>query len=221
MSTPDQPHSLNALSDSLGAEYDQSQAAQREQVIAELRQIVEQVPEQLEFTNSRRFKIWGPILLLGSLVIAVGGLSTGSKGLIWLGVIMAVLFAVMSWQHRNAGTQVFMRLTRRELWVDTLSAPVDLAEVEDILVKDEGQLLLQKLDLSEAAVLPTHRAAKFQLFGNQAIALNKPRKHIRIMSAGLMTGGRRVQFEEMGALLAAYRDAARAQRQLDLLQRQG
>ena len=221
MSTPDQPNSLNALSDSLGAEYDQSRAAQREQVIAELKQVIDQVPEQIEFTNTPRFKVWGPILLLVSLAIAFGGMKTGSAGLTWLGVIMAVLFGVMSWQHRTAGTQVFMRLNRRQLWVDSLSAPVEMADVEDISVKDEGQVMQQKLDLSSEAALPTHRAAQLKLFGNQAMALKKPRPHIRIMSAGIMTAGRRVHVDEMGAILAAYRDAARAQRQLDLLLRQG
>ncbi|UXH39086.1 hypothetical protein [Pseudomonas promysalinigenes] len=212
---------LSELSGSLGEAYDQTRAAERERVIAELKKVIERVPEQSEFTNSRRYKIWGPILLVGALVLLAVTFNSQRMGAVIFVLLIVCMAAALTWQHRNAGTQVFMRLTRRELYVDTLDAPVDMAEVEDIAVKDEGLVMVQTLELSSEAALPKHRVVKLQFFGNQAMALKKPRPQIRIMSAGLACNGRKLGYEEVLAMLAAYCDAAHAQRQLELLQADG
>lgn len=212
---------LADLSGSLGNDYDQSRTAQREHVIAELRQVIERVPEQSEFTNSRRYRVWGPVLLVGALILFGIGISMQRTGPIAATAFIVLIAAAVTWQHRNAGTQVFMRLTRRQLFVDTLDAPVDLAQVQDISVKDEGLVMVQTLEMSSDAVLPTHRVVKLQFFGNQAMVLKKPRPQVRIMSAGLAQNGRKLSNEEVLAVLTAYCDAAHAQRQLELLQANG
>ncbi|AQW69706.1 MULTISPECIES: hypothetical protein [Pseudomonas] len=212
---------LADLSGSLGNDYDQSRTAQREHVIAELRQVIERVPEQSEFTNSRRYRVWGPVLLVGALILFGIGISMQRTGPIVATAFIVLIAAAVTWQHRNAGTQVFMRLTRRQLFVDTLDAPVDLAQVQDISVKDEGLVMVQTLEMSSDAVLPTHRVVKLQFFGNQAMVLKKPRPQVRIMSAGLAQNGRKLSNEEVLAVLTAYCDAAHAQRQLELLQANG
>ncbi|MBF8694441.1 hypothetical protein ACSFEV_11530 [Pseudomonas fulva] len=212
---------LADLSGSLGNDYDQSRTGQREHVIAELRQVIERVPEQSEFTNSRRYRVWGPVLLVGALILFGIGISMQRTGPIVATAFIVLIAAAVTWQHRNAGTQVFMRLTRRQLFVDTLDAPVDLAQVQDISVKDEGLVMVQTLEMSSDAVLPTHRVVKLQFFGNQAMVLKKPRPQIRIMSAGLAQNGRKLSNEEVLAVLTAYCDAAHAQRQLELLQANG
>lgn len=209
---------LSELSGSLGQDYEQSRAAQRDRVIAELKQVIERVPEQSEFTNSRRYRVWGPILLLGSLILTAVCFNLERMGAVAACAFTVFIAAAVTWQHRNAGTQVFMRLTRRQLFVDTLDAPVDMAEVEDVSVKDEGLVTVQTLEMSSEAVLPKHHVMKLQFFGNQAMVLKKPRPQVRIMSAGLASNGRKLDNEEVLAMLAAYRDAAHAQRQLDLLQ---
>ena len=219
MAEPNDP--LSELSGSIGEAYDQTRAAERERVIAELKKVIERVPEQSEFTNSRRYKIWGPILLVGALVLLAVTFNSQRMGAVIFVLLIVCMAAALTWQHRNAGTQVFMRLTRRELYVDTLDAPVDMAEVEDIAVKDEGLVMVQTLELSSEAALPKHRVVKLQFFGNQAMALKKPRPQIRIMSAGLACNGRKLGYEEVLAMLAAYCDAAHAQRQLELLQADG
>ncbi|MHA7113599.1 hypothetical protein ACX0KM_05345 [Pseudomonas promysalinigenes] len=219
MAEPNDP--LSELSGSLGEAYDQTRAAERERVIAELKKVIERVPEQSEFTNSRRYKLWGPILLVGALILLAVTFNSQRMGAVIFVLFIVCMAAALTWQHRNAGTQVFMRLTRRELYVDTLDAPVDMAEVEDIAVKDEGLVMVQTLELSSEAALPKHRVVKLQFFGNQAMALKKPRPQIRIMSAGLACNGRKLGYEEVLAMLAAYCDAAHAQRQLELLQADG
>ena len=81
--------------------------------------------------------------------------------------------------------------------------------------------MMQTLEMSSDAALPTHRVARLQFFGNQAMVLKKPRPQIRIMSAGLAQNGRKLSNEEVLAVLTAYCDAAHAQRQLELLQANG
>ncbi|WP_312931377.1 hypothetical protein [Pseudomonas sp.] len=218
MSTPQQPDPLTHLAESLSREHNQAQDANRQQVIDELKAVVAQVPEQSEFTNTRRFKVWGPILLLGSVILLGMAIHAGNTKAVIFTLVMVALLAILTWQHRNAGNAVFMRINRRQLTVDTLSAPVELTDITDIQVKDEGLITQQTLILRPGAPLPKHRAT-FQLFGNQALALAKPVPSIRVQSAGLMRNGQRLHIEDIAALLDAYRMAAHAQQQLDALQR--
>ncbi|MDZ5604754.1 hypothetical protein SJI00_18455 [Pseudomonas sp. RP23018S] len=218
MSTPQNPDPLANLAESLTREHSQAQEASRQQVIDELKAVIAQVPEQSEFTNTRRFKVWGPILLVGALVLLGMAIHAGNTKSMIFTLVMVALFAVLTWQHRNAGNAVFMRLNRRQLTVDTLSAPVELTDIADIHVKDEGLITQQTLTLRPGAPLPKHRAT-FKLFGNQALALAKPAPNIRIQSAGVMRNGQRLHIEEIAAVLDAYRMAAHAQQQLDALQR--
>ncbi len=217
MSTPQQPDPLASLSESLSAEYDQQRDAQEARVRSELQRVVERVPVTSEFTNTRRYKRYGPLMVLLSACLLGWSIHTGSTGLAVFAALMTASFALMTWQHRNAGTHAFMRLTRSQLFVDTLSAPVDLLDVIGIEVKDEGFIMQQQLMLRPETTLPTHRAA-LQLFGNQAMALRKPRPHIRILSAGLMSEGRKLECDDVYALLEAYCQAAQAQQELDRLQ---
>lgn len=218
MTAPPQPDPLSNLSDTLSADYHESREGQRDRVIAELRQVIERVPEQSEFTNSRRYQVLGPLATLVSLGLLVGAIHMGKTGMILAAAFMTLVFALVTWQHRNAGQRPFMRLTRRQLFVDSLSAPVDLVDVVDIHVKDEGLLTAQKLTLRPDATLPTHRAVRV-IFGNQAMALKVPQPNITIHSAGLMRGGSKLSCDEIAALLNAYWQAACAQQQLDALQR--
>lgn len=218
MNNPDKPDPLNGPS---GSDASGSSQAQLGRVIAELKQTLERVPEQTEFTNSPRYKLWGPVIALAGVGGVFFGLSSGKLLVVLCGVALVLFGAALFWQHRNAGTQVFMRLTRRQVWVDTLSAPVDLADVEDISVKEEGLLTTQELTLSREAILPTHRVRHMVFFADQAVVDTEPEPCIRIMSAGLMSGGRKVSAREMAALLEAYRDAACAERQLAVVQPRG
>lgn len=217
MTTLQQPDPLSSLSESLSAEYEQQRDAQQARVLSELQRVVERVPATSEFTNTRRYKRYGPLMVLLSACLLGWGIHAGSTGLTVCAALMTAGFAVMTWQHRNAGMHPFMRLTRSQLFVDTLSAPVDLLDVIGIEVKDEGFIMQQQLTLRPDAKLPAHRAA-LQLFGNQAMALNKPRPHIRILSAGLMSEGRKLECDDVYALLEAYCQAAQAQQELERLQ---
>lgn len=210
---------LSDLASSLSQEYADSRDAQRERAMAELEQVIQRVPEQTEFTNSRRYKVRGPLFLLVALGLLGYALNRGTTGLAVCAAVMAVVFVLMTWQHRNAGQHAFMRLTRRQLFVDTLSAPLNLVDIVDVSVGEEGWLTVQKLLLRPDAPLPVHRSAR-QLFGNQALALKKPQPQIRIQSAGLMHEGVTLDCDQVADILNAYCKAAHAQQHLDAL-RQG
>ncbi|WP_313600834.1 hypothetical protein [Pseudomonas sp.] len=217
MTQPSDP--LSDLASTLSQEYADSRDAQRERAVAELEQVIQRVPEQTEFTNSRRYKVRGPLFLLVSLSLLGFALHRGSTGLGVCAAVMAVLFVLLTWQHRNAGQHAFMRLTRRQLFVDTLSAPVDLVDIVDVSISEEGWLTVQKLILRADAPLPVHRSAR-QLFGNQALALKKPLPQIRIQSAGLMQDGRTLDCDQIAEILNGYCQAAHAQRHLDALRQE-
>ncbi|MBA1187985.1 hypothetical protein G7Z99_02890 [Pseudomonas entomophila] len=197
------------------------QAAQRQHVITELQQVIERVPEETPFTNSTVYKIWGPVAVVGLLVLLGITLLMGRLDLIACCAFLLLGAVWVTWQHRQAGRHVFMRLTRRQLFVDTLDGPVDLAKVEHIEVDKEAMgMLKQTLHLSDADGLPTHRVVKMQAFCNQAL-VEPNQAQVRILSAGLASGGRTLNRDEVSALLGAYRDAAQAQQRLDELQRHG
>lgn len=213
MTTPEHPGT---------AFLDPARAAQRQQVIAELMRTLERVPEQTEFTNSTLYKVWGPVAVLGLLVLQGVTLMMGRLDLIACTAFILLGALWITWQHRNAGRDVFMRLTRRQLFVDTLDKPIDLAKVDRIEVEKEAMgMLAQILHLTDDAVLPTHRVVKMQAFCNQALVERDHGPQVRILSAGLASRGRQLGREEVIALLSAYRDAAQAQQRLDTLQRHG
>lgn len=200
---------------------DPAHAAQRQHVITELQQVVERVPEETPFTNSTVYKIWGPVAVVGLLALLGITLLMGRLDLIACCAFLLLGAVWVTWQHRHAGRHVFMRLTRRQLFVDTLDGPVDLAKVEHFEVDKEAMgMLKQTLHLSDADGLPTHHVVKMQPFCNQAL-VDANQGQVRILSAGLARGGRKLSADEVAALLGAYRDAARAQQRLDGLQRHG
>jgi len=51
--------------------------------------------------------------------------------------------------------------------------------------------------------------------------LKKPRPHVRINSAGVASGGGKLDIDDLHALLTAYVQAALAQQQLDALKQHG
>lgn len=200
---------------------DPAHAAQRQHVITELQQVVERVPEETPFTNSTVYKIWGPVAVVGLLALLGITLLMGRLDLIACCAFLLLGAVWVTWQHRHAGRHVFMRLTRRQLFVDTLDGPVDLTKVEHFEVDKEAMgMLKQTLHLSDVDGLPTHHVVKMQPFCNQAL-VDANQGQVRILSAGLARGGRKLSADEVAALLGAYRDAARAQQRLDGLQRHG
>lgn len=216
MSNPQNPDPLAHLADDLSAEYGQARQADQQRAVAELKAVIERVPEQSEFTESKRFKILAPLFAVISVVLLGVAINSGKTGAIIFTALMVLLFIVTAWQHRNAGSHAFMRLTRRQLLVDTLDAPVDLLDVTEVLVKDEGIVTLQRFTLRPGAPLPKHRHCG-RLMGAQGMALAKPFAQVRIHSPGLMRDGRKLNIDEIAGIIDDYRMAAHAQQQLDAM----
>ena len=69
--------------------------AQRDAVVAELTQVIERVPEQMEFTNTKRYWVLGPVLTLGALGILWGGFSIGKTGMMICGGFMTLFLSLI------------------------------------------------------------------------------------------------------------------------------
>lgn len=113
----------------------------------------------------------------------------GQAGVGVVGLLLGLFGLFLGYQHRNSGKTPFMRLTRTQLWADSLSAPVELADVIDFSVKADMLQTTQTLHLRPETPLPTHRAVR-QVFASQAMAFKGKDPRITIMSAGLQSDGR-------------------------------
>lgn len=144
----------------------------------------------------------------------------GQAGVGVVGLLLGLFGLFLGYQHRNSGKTPFMRLTRTQLWADSLSAPVELADVIDFSVKADMLQTTQTLHLRPETPLPTHRAVR-QVFASQAMAFKGKDPRITIMSAGLQSDGKKLDCDDMAAILDAYIQAAHAQRYLQQLRSQG
>ena len=187
-------------------------------VMNNLEAVIENVQPATEFTNTRKCLIFGLLLSVFSIV----GLAVFKMNEI--GVFLACLFIlvfslVVVYQHRNAGKTPFMRLTRNQLWVDSLSAPVELTDVVDFNVTADLLQIEQTLYLRPDVTLPTHKVIR-QFFPSQAQVFGGDQPRITITSAGLKSAGKKVNCDDMMVILNDYIQAAYAQRHLQELRGQ-
>lgn len=204
------------LTELLSNEYAQARETQRHDVIGELNKVVARAPEVTEFTNTRKQLLMGSSTAIVCLVLALTPVVGQDLKTKLFMVFLAIIGGVMAYQHRNAGKTPFMRLTRTQLWVDTLLAPVPLTDITGFSIKQPGQFV-QDLYLRPDAPRPTHRVL-VQIFGNQATVVEHKGPRIHITSAGLKANGKKLYADDMAKILEIYLDAANAQKQLDELQ---
>lgn len=181
--------------------------------------MIANVPPATEFTNTRKYVVLGPLLSIVPFIMTGMWFSQGKPGVGVVGLLLGLFGLFLGYQHRNSGKTPFMRLTRTQLWADSLSAPVELADVIDFSVKADMLQTTQTLHLRPETPLPTHRAVR-QVFASQAMAFKGKDPRITIMSAGLQSDGK-LDCDDMAAILDAYIQAAHAQRYLQQLRSQG
>lgn len=208
------------LAETLGAEHEELNQAKTAEVIAHLERVIANVPPATEFTNTRKYVVLGPLLSIVPFIMTGMWFSQGKPGVGVVGLLLGLFGLFLGYQHRNSGKTPFMRLTRTQLWADSLSAPVELADVIDFSVKADMLQTTQTLHLRPETPLPTHRAVR-QVFASQAMAFKGKDPRITIMSAGLQSDGKKLDCDDMAAILDAYIQAAHAQRYLQQLRSQG
>ncbi|KAF1056129.1 MAG: hypothetical protein GAK44_00299 [Pseudomonas delhiensis] len=180
----------------------------------QLQALIDSVPATTEFTNNRRWFYMGLGFGVVSIVFALAMLNLGKITGALVFAAMAAGFFFAAYQHRHSGQQVFMTLSPTQLWVHNLSAPVNLQDVTDLRYKDEGFIGMLTLTLRPGTTLPTHKPV-WQIFASQAIAVKRTEPQIRVMSAGLRSGGKTLDIDDVVALFGAYLEAAQARQQLD------
>ncbi|CEI21021.1 hypothetical protein PAMH19_5753 [Pseudomonas aeruginosa] len=211
---------VSNLAETLGAEHEELNQAKTAEVIAHLERVIANVPPATEFTNTRKYVVLGPLLSIVPFIMTGMWFSQGKAGVRVVGLLLGLFGLFLGYQHRNSGKTPFMRLTRTQLWADSLSAPVELADVIDFSVKADMLQTTQTLHLRPETPLPTHRAVR-QVFASQAMAFKGKDPRITIMSAGLQSDGKKLDCDDMAAILDAYIQAAHAQRYLQQLRSQG
>lgn len=160
---------VSNLAETLGAEHEELNQAKTAEVIAHLERVIANVPPATEFTNTRKYVVLGPLLSIVPFIMTGMWFSQGKPGVGVVGLLLGLFGLFLGYQHRNSGKTPFMRLTRTQLWADSLSAPVELADVIDFSVKADMLQTTQTLHLRPETPLPTHRAVR-QVFASQAMA---------------------------------------------------
>lgn len=210
------PNDPASLAEGLTADYNQAAAGQLEAEIAEVCAFIGSVREEVGFTSGRNVRIWAPIGGLFMLVMAAMMLFRGESpgaGLVTLLIGLALIAG--GWSHRNAGRDVFMRLTRKALHVHNLSAPVNLLDITEVSVKDDWIMTL-KLGLQDDAVPPRHKA-RIAFLPSQAHVQRFRGTRIVVSSAGLMLDGRKLSGDDVAQLFELYIQVARAEQHLQTL----
>ncbi|MCO1985611.1 hypothetical protein FA421_23395 [Pseudomonas aeruginosa] len=180
---------VSNLAETLGAEHEELNQEKTAEVIAHLERVIANVPPATEFTNTRKYVVLGPLLSIVPFIMSGMWFTQGKPGVGVVGLLLGLFGLFLGYQHRNSGKTPFMRLTRTQLWADSLSAPVELADVIDFSVK--------------------------------ADMMQTTQTRITIMSAGLQSDGKKLDCDDMAAILDAYIQAAHAQRYLQQLRSQG
>jgi hypothetical protein len=208
------------LAEGLTADYNQASTCQLEVEIAEVCAFIGSVREEVSFTGGRNVRIWAP--LGGAFMLMLAGMmfrDGDSLGASVFGLAVGLVLLAGGWSHRNAGREVFMRLSRKTLWVHNLSAPVNLLDITEVAVKDDWIMTI-KLGLRETADAPRHKA-RLAFLPSQASIQRFRGTRVVITSAGLRVDGQKLGGDDVLALIDRYIQVARAEQHLQaLLERQ-
>ena len=115
------------LAQSLSEDFAHRSKADQAEAIRELKQIIANAPERSEFSDTKKFvytmPLSGAVLLV--LAIYIMRTTTSPSWGVLAGMLGLALFSmVLAYQHRNDGATPHMVLTRTELQVSNLSAPL-------------------------------------------------------------------------------------------------
>ena len=210
------PNDPASLAEGLTADYNQASAGRLESEIADVCAFIGSVREELEFTTGRNIRIWAPVMGLFMMALAVMMLFKGEDlGPALFATVIGLILIATGWSHRNAGRDVFMRLSRKQLWVHNLSAPVNLLDVTEVSVKDDW-IMTVKLGLREGAPVPTHKA-RMAFLPAQAMVEKFRGTRIGIRSPGMMVDGQKLDGDSIAQTFDLYVQVARAEHHLQTL----
>jgi hypothetical protein len=191
-------------------------ADQLESEIAEVCTFIGSVRDELGFTTARAIRIWAPAMGLFMLGLAGIMLFKGeSPGAGVFATLIGLMLIATGWSNRHAGRDVFMRLTRKSLWVHNLSAPISLLDITGVSVTDDW-IMTVRLHLREGATLPARKSRR-ALFAAQGRVERIDGSRIGIRSPGLMVDEQKLSGECAMRTFDLYIRVARAEQRLQTL----
>lgn len=215
MTTPDDP--LAQLAQSLTGAYNQQAGDQRKAGIAHCQQRIEHVPEVTELVLTRRVRRLTVVMAV--MFFAFGLMSLTGEKARFMGLVMwlvSLIFALGYWQHRDAGKQVLLRLTRTHLWFCGFDTPVTLRDITQAHIRD-GKMMRIHLTLREGAALPRITNRKGAIMPGATIKKRREATELRLVAYGFQLDGQVLDAEQLMGMLLAYCDAAQAEAELQSL----
>ncbi len=214
MTHPDDP--LANLAESLTDEFNAHTGEQLRAAIEEREQILANVPEITELTDTgkvRRVLALYSLFMLGLGAFCIGDSKAWPAGVICLG--LGVFLGAGVWLQRQAGKQPLLRLSRTHLWFRTLDAQIDLLDLTQARVKDGRQLHIT-LTLREGAPLPASHNPLGPMMPKAKAEHGRP-PQLRLSMFGLVLNDSVLIPQEVMQLILTHCHAARAHAQLQAL----
>lgn len=207
---------LAHLAESLTGDFNAQTREQLHAAIKEREQILADVPEVTELTDSRKVRVTllcYSLFMLGLGAFCIGDSKAWLAGVICLG--MGVFLGAGVWLQRNAGKQPLLRLSRTHLWFRTLDAEIDLLDLIQARVKDGRQTHIT-LTLREGAPLPASHNPIGPMMPKANVEKTRP-PQVRLSMYGLDRNGSVLIPQELMHLILSHCDAARAHAELQAL----
>jgi hypothetical protein len=210
--------SLN-LAQSLSEDFAHRSKAEQAEAIRELKQIIANAPERSEFSDTKKFFYLSPLCGAVPLVLAIYMMRTQtppSWGMIAFLLGLALFAVVLAYQHRNDGATPHMVLTRTELQVNNLSAPLPLVEVTGLEIVEPSQTWIN-FHVGENTRLPTATRVRGLLVSQAVVYPKSNPRRIAVGMVGIKVNGKRLDWDETLALIESHLQAAHATAELHAL----
>lgn len=208
---------LAQLAQSLTGDYNQYAYDQHQAGIAHCQQRIAHVPEVTELVLTPRVRRLAVVMAV--MFFAFGLMSLAGEKARFMGPVMwlvSLAFVLSYWQHRDAGKQVLLRLTRTHLWFCGLEAPVALRDITQAHIRD-GKMMRIHLTLREGAGLPRITNRKGAIMPGATLKRRSGATELRLVAYGFEFDGQVLDAEQLMGMLLAYCDAAQAQAELQSL----
>jgi hypothetical protein len=219
MSESRSPDAVNNLAQSLSEDFAHRSKAEQAEAIRELKQIIANAPERSEFSDTKKFFYRGPVFCVAPLALAIYMMKTQTSpswGMIAFLLALALFGLVLAYQHRNDGATPHMVLTRTELQVTNLSAPLSLVEVDGLEIAEPSQTWIN-FHVGENSPLPTATRLRGLLVSQAVVYPKGKKRRIAVSMAGIKVNGEKLDWDETLALIDRHLQAAHATAELQAL----
>ncbi|ATB42885.1 hypothetical protein CYFUS_008364 [Cystobacter fuscus] len=212
------PDTTKSLAQSLSEDFAHSSKAEQAKAIHELEQIIANAPERSEFRDTKKFFYRFPLFSVAPLALAIYMMKQPSPSWGGIAVLLALgLFGlVLAYQHRNDGASPHMVLTRTELRVTNLSAPLPLVEVTGVEIVEPSQTWIN-FQVGQDTRLPTASKVRGMLMSQALVVAKGKNRRVGVSMVGIKVNGEELDWDETLELIDRHVRAAHATAELRAL----